>query len=172
MSFARRDAWLAERKDAYSPKGSIGPAIRYSLGNWAELTRFVDDVPMPPDNDRSEVALRVAALGRKNFVFVGHEDPRDEAVSWRAMRSTPRVTKSWSRVTVEDQYLVARKSSAFFFGRTSSSWQRRGSSPTPWASSWGLVARSLCHHLKVHWDPQGSPSRSPRDALRPFRSRQ
>jgi transposase len=36
------------------------------------------------DNNRSEAALRVVALGRKNFLFVGHESaPR------RSRGSTP-----------------------------------------------------------------------------------
>ena len=70
-------AWLIEKKDVYLPKGSMGGAIRYALDNWVELTRFLDDVQIPPDNNRSEAALRVAALGRKNFLFVGHEDAGD-----------------------------------------------------------------------------------------------
>ena len=56
--------WLVERRDTYLPKGPMGSAIRYALDNWVELTRFVDDVHIPPDNNRSEAALRVAALGR------------------------------------------------------------------------------------------------------------
>jgi transposase len=67
-------AWLIERRDSYLPKGGMGAAIRYALDNWTELTRFLDDVHVPPDNNRSEAALRVAALGRKNFLFVGHEE--------------------------------------------------------------------------------------------------
>jgi transposase len=51
----------------------MGTAVRYALNNWAELTRFLDDACIPPDNNRSEAALRVAALGRKNFLFVGNE---------------------------------------------------------------------------------------------------
>jgi transposase len=35
---------------------------------------FLDDVRLPPDNNRSESALRVVALGRKNFLHVGDED--------------------------------------------------------------------------------------------------
>jgi transposase len=70
-------AWLVEQKDCYLPKSPMGGAIRYALDNWVPLTRFLDDVHIPPDNNRSEAALRVAALGRKNFLFVGHEDAGD-----------------------------------------------------------------------------------------------
>jgi transposase len=74
-------AWLVEKKDTYLPKGGMGSAIRYALENWTELTRFLDDVHVPPDNNRSEGALRVAALGRKNFLFVGHEDAGDNVAA-------------------------------------------------------------------------------------------
>ncbi|MGH7282805.1 MAG: IS66 family transposase [Polyangiaceae bacterium] len=66
-------AWLKEREGLHPPKSLIGRAIRYALSNWTELTRFLEDARIPPDNNRSEAALRVAALGRKNFLFVGHE---------------------------------------------------------------------------------------------------
>ena len=49
----------------------MGKAIRYILGNWPELTRFLEDVRLPPDNNRSESALRIVALGRKKFLHVG-----------------------------------------------------------------------------------------------------
>ncbi len=69
----RLHSWLVERKDQYAPKGPMASAVRYALNNWDELTRFLDDARIPPDNNRSESALRVVALGRKNLLFVGHE---------------------------------------------------------------------------------------------------
>jgi transposase len=80
--------WLVERKDTYLPKGGMAAAIRYALDNWTELTRFVDDVMVPPDNNRSESALRVAALGRKNFLFVGHEDAGDNVAALYTLVAT------------------------------------------------------------------------------------
>jgi transposase len=70
----RLHALLTEEKTKHLPKGPMGKAISYILGNWKELTRFLDDVRLPPDNNRSEAALRIVALGRKNFLFVGDED--------------------------------------------------------------------------------------------------
>jgi transposase len=66
-------AWLLERDGLHPPKSLMGSAVRYALNNWTELTRFLYDPRIPPDNNRSEAALRVAALGRKNFLFVGNE---------------------------------------------------------------------------------------------------
>lgn len=81
-------AWLIEKKDTYLPKGGMGAAIRYALDNWTELTRFLDDVHVPPDNNRSEAALRVAAIGRKNFLFVGHEDAGDNVAALYTLVAT------------------------------------------------------------------------------------
>jgi transposase len=80
--------WLVEKKDTYLPKGGMGSAMRYALDNWTELTRFLDNVHVPPDNNRSEAALRVAALGRKNFLFVGHEDAGDNVAALYTLVAT------------------------------------------------------------------------------------
>lgn len=66
--------WLAEQRDTCPPKSPLGSAIGYALNNWTPLTRFLDDEKLPPDNNASESALRVVALGRKNYLFVGNED--------------------------------------------------------------------------------------------------
>ena len=71
---ARIKAMLEEQSPRHAPKSPLGQAIGYTLKNWSELTRFLDDARIPPDNNRSESALRVVALGRRNFLFVGHED--------------------------------------------------------------------------------------------------
>lgn len=71
---ARIKTLLEEMRPQHVPKSPMGQAISYTLNNWTELTRFLDDARIPPDNNRSEAALRVVALGRRNFLFVGHED--------------------------------------------------------------------------------------------------
>ena len=66
--------WLAEQTPRHPPKSPIGEAIRYAQGQWEALGRFLEDASLPLDNNASENALRVVALGRKNFLFVGHDD--------------------------------------------------------------------------------------------------
>ena len=67
--------WLeAEQRGACPPRARSAPPIGYALNNWTPLTRFLDDPKIPPDNNASESALRAVALGRKNFLFVGHEE--------------------------------------------------------------------------------------------------
>lgn len=73
-AIGRLRAWLDHHRDRYPPKGPLGKAISYALDNWDELQVFLGDVNVPVDNNASERALRIVALGRKNFMFVGHED--------------------------------------------------------------------------------------------------
>jgi transposase len=66
--------WLREQEGQHLPKGPMGKAVSYALDNWEHLTVFLNDVRVPVDNNASERALRIVALGRKNFLFVGHAD--------------------------------------------------------------------------------------------------
>ena len=56
--------WLDQSKDSYPPKSPMGEAIHYALAQWDALTLFLSDHRLPIDNNPSERALRVAALGR------------------------------------------------------------------------------------------------------------
>jgi transposase len=66
--------WLATHSPLHPPKSPLGEAIRYARGQWEALGRFVEDASLPLDNNASENALRAVALGRKNFLFVGHDE--------------------------------------------------------------------------------------------------
>ena len=46
-------------------------AISHALRSWRALTLYLKHPDVPIDNNASERALRVVALGRKNFLFVG-----------------------------------------------------------------------------------------------------
>jgi transposase len=66
-------AWCDEHLDDYTPKSKMGAAIRYFRNQWPYLTRFLDHADIEPHNNLSERLLRRIALGRKNYLFVGHE---------------------------------------------------------------------------------------------------
>jgi transposase len=66
--------WLVAEQGLHPPRSAIGVAIGYALNQWQPLTRFLENECLPVDNNASERALRVVALGRKNFLFVGHEE--------------------------------------------------------------------------------------------------
>jgi len=67
-------AWCEQHRDDHTPKSQVGGAIRYFLNQWQYLIRFLEDVEIAPDNNLSERLLRTIALGRKNYLFVGHEE--------------------------------------------------------------------------------------------------
>ena len=47
-------------------------AIKYALGQWEPLMRYLDDPKARIDNNRAEQAIRPTKLGMKNWLFVGH----------------------------------------------------------------------------------------------------
>jgi transposase len=51
----------------------MAQAIAYALAQWPALQVFLDNPAVPIDNNASERALRIVALGRKNFLFVGND---------------------------------------------------------------------------------------------------
>ena len=53
------------------PKGPMGQAINYALGNEQALRRYCDDGRLAIDNNAAERALRGVAIGRKNWMFAG-----------------------------------------------------------------------------------------------------
>jgi len=65
---------LLAEQPKHLPKGPMGEAVGYALSQWNALTLFLTDARLPIDNNASERALRIAALGRKNFLFVGHNE--------------------------------------------------------------------------------------------------
>lgn len=73
--FARLLRWARRHRDAFEPRSGMGTAVRYILKYFRELGRFLRYASIPPDNNVAEAALRRAALGRKNFLFVGGEIP-------------------------------------------------------------------------------------------------
>jgi transposase len=81
-------AWLAAEKDRHPPKSPLGQAISYALNRGETLTRFLDDVRIPVDNNAAERALRVVALGRKNFLFVGDPEAGNNLAGLYSLVST------------------------------------------------------------------------------------
>lgn len=66
--------YLLEQAGLHPPKSPMGKAITYVFNNWSELNRFIEDSALPLDNNASERALRIIALGRKNYLFAGNDD--------------------------------------------------------------------------------------------------
>jgi len=65
--------WFEVSLPKLSRKSDTTAAIRYALGLWPALTRYCDDGRLEIDNNAAERALRVVALGRKNYLFAGSD---------------------------------------------------------------------------------------------------
>lgn len=70
-AMARFLQFLRANRDVHPPRSPMGRAVRHAIRNWRALTLYLRDPRIPVDNNQSESALRVVALGRKNFLFVG-----------------------------------------------------------------------------------------------------
>jgi hypothetical protein len=57
----------------YATENSQGPfALMNALKRWEALTRYIADGTLEIDNNLIENAIRPSALGKKNWLFVGH----------------------------------------------------------------------------------------------------
>ena len=56
------------------PQGLLGQAIDYALKRWEALNRFVDDGVLEIDTNLIENSIRPSALGKKNWLFIGHPE--------------------------------------------------------------------------------------------------
>ncbi|MDR3615537.1 MAG: IS66 family transposase [Candidatus Obscuribacterales bacterium] len=55
------------------PRSDFGKAVKYADNQWNALKVFVTDGDLTIDNNLAENAVRPIALGRKNWMFLGHE---------------------------------------------------------------------------------------------------
>jgi transposase len=73
--------WLEATLARLSRKSDTAAAIRYALSRWPALTRYIDDGQLEIDNNAAERALRVVALGRKNYLFAGSNTGGERAAA-------------------------------------------------------------------------------------------
>jgi hypothetical protein len=61
------------------PESPLGKAIKYALAEWEPLNRYLQDGRLEIDNNLTENAIRPSAVGKKNWLFIGHPD-----AGWRS----------------------------------------------------------------------------------------
>jgi transposase len=61
--------WYLNRR--FLPKGSMGKAVSYALGQWESLEVYLQEPEIEIDNNLVENAIRPTALGKKNWLFFG-----------------------------------------------------------------------------------------------------
>lgn len=76
--FARTLTWLQRLarvlRERALPRSLLGKACDYLLGHWEPLTAHVRHGQTRIDNNLIENAIRPSAIGKKNWLFIGHPD--------------------------------------------------------------------------------------------------
>jgi transposase len=83
--------WLEATLGKLSRKSDTALAVRYALGRWEALVRYVDDGRIEIDNNAAERALRVVALGRKNYLFAGSDAGGERAAALYSLIGTAKL---------------------------------------------------------------------------------
>ena len=78
VHFARTLSWLQRLaqslRTAARPKSLLGKASDYLLNQWGPLTAHLQHGQTRLDNNLVENAIRPSAIGKKNWLFIGHPD--------------------------------------------------------------------------------------------------
>jgi len=83
--------WLIEQQTQVLPRSPIAQAIGYALNQWPALVVYTTDGRLSIDNNVSERALRRVAVGRKNWLFAGHDESGQcHAMLWSLIASAQR----------------------------------------------------------------------------------
>jgi len=83
--------WLEETLVKLSKKSDTAQAVRYALGRWEALVRYVDDGQLEVDNNAAERALRAVAPGRKNYLFAGSDTGGERAAAIYSLIGTAKL---------------------------------------------------------------------------------
>jgi transposase len=84
-------AWFDATLQTLSAKSDMAGAIRYAISRWTALTRYLDDGEVEIDNNAAERALRVVALGRKNYLFAGSNRGGERAAAFYSLIGTAKL---------------------------------------------------------------------------------
>jgi transposase len=84
-------AWLKSCLPKLSRKSDTTVAVKYALGLWEALGRYADDGRLEIDNNAAERALRVVALGRKNYLFAGSDAGGERAAAIYSLIGTTKL---------------------------------------------------------------------------------
>lgn len=76
--YPRRLRWLKQLatgvRERVPPKSGLGKACDYLLHYWTPLTAHLEHGETRLDNNLVENAIRPSAIGKKNWLFIGHPD--------------------------------------------------------------------------------------------------
>ena len=88
---ANLHSWFESSLRSLSKKSETAKAITYALGLWPALNRYLDNGHVEIDNNAAERALRVVALGRKNYLFAGSNSGGERAAAIYSLLGTAKL---------------------------------------------------------------------------------
>jgi hypothetical protein len=84
-------AWLDTETQWVLPRSPMAGAIHYTLNQWEALCRYTEQPYLNIDNNAAERALKPVAIGRKNWLFAGHDEAgQSHARLWTLIGSAQR----------------------------------------------------------------------------------
>jgi transposase len=91
--------WLEQSRTMLSRKSNTTLAVNYALGQpndheqrrWKAMLRYTEDGHLEIDNNAAERALRVVALGRKNYLFAGSDNGGETAATFYTLLGTAKL---------------------------------------------------------------------------------
>lgn len=85
--------WLDTEGEIVLPRSPMAAAITYAKNQWQALAVYVTQGFLAIDNNAAERALKRVALGRKNWLFAGHDAAAvNQARLWSLIASAERHT--------------------------------------------------------------------------------
>lgn len=84
-------AWLDVTLPKLSGKSDLAKAMRYTMGRWEALTRYIHDGRIEIDNNAAERSIRGIALGRKNYLFAGSDAGGERAAAIYSLIETAKL---------------------------------------------------------------------------------
>ena len=96
------DRFLKAEQQQLLPGTPTMAAIGYVQNHWQALTRYLDDGQCVIDNNAAERALRVVAVGRKNWLFAGSEAGGHAAGVFYTLIESAKANGHNPRVYLED----------------------------------------------------------------------
>lgn len=102
---AELSEWLTETRAKTANGGGLAKALDYTLRRWSSLIRYADTGHLPIDNNPVENTIRPAAIGKKNWLFVGSELAGVRAAAIQSLLGTAKLNglnpAAWLRDTLE-----------------------------------------------------------------------
>ncbi|MDA3809298.1 MAG: IS66 family transposase [Spirochaetaceae bacterium] len=83
--------WLDKKALNIRPSSDLGKAIKYTLGQWDKIIRYLDCPYLTPDNNAAERTVKPFVMGRKNWLFAGSTEGADAMCFYYSLIETAKL---------------------------------------------------------------------------------